>query len=119
MKKLILVLMSFACTSIAQSVPVIVASAVLQNQSQPVGSTQSPIVLYTPANGGLFRVTILVTGGGTACVLNSCATASGLKGEGSSISIALVKPGASIGYSALSDGEPGVNYSLYIVVEQL
>jgi hypothetical protein len=119
MKKLILVLMSFACTSVAQSVPVIVAKAVLQNQSQPVGSSQSPVVLYTPANGGLFRVTILITGGGTACVLNSCATASGLKGESSSISIDLLKPGDSIGYFEQTAGEPGVNYSLYIVVEQL
>jgi hypothetical protein len=112
----------------ALKTPVIVARLVLQNQTQPLGSSTAPILLFTPSHDGFYRATFYV---GQNILQQQCNCVNLILNEGpnflinyweNSQSQVFAFPGAanqSIYYYTEFEGVPNSPYGVTIVVEEL
>jgi hypothetical protein len=129
--KYLIALLGFAALCTAQTSPTIVSKLTLKDQTTLVGSSESPIPLYTPTEDGFYRMTMYISSSGSGVLLchpyppNSqsayfigCAYTY----QGNSSVIAFpVKAGQAISYYTIN--EEGTtfsgSYNINIVIEHL
>jgi len=122
------VISGFAQDATALKTPVIVARLVLQNQTQPVGSSTAPILLFTPAHDGFYRATFYV---GQNISQQQCNCVNLILNQGANFLInywensegqVFAFPSAanqSIYYYTEFEGVPNSPYGVTIVIEEL